>query len=362
MSYLAGRWGVNPHVLPTMGREISPIQDLRSFKALKRTIERYRPHIIHTHTAKAGTLGRLAGITMNLRGGHDRRIRMIHTYHGHVFHHYFGKGKTLFFILIERLLGRFTDRIIVLSPLQKDDICKRYKIAREDRVRMIPLGFEVSDFARDNPGEREATRLQILSEISEDTVMVGIIGRLTPVKNHSMLLRAVRILKTENIARRFKFLLIGGGELRDALMREARVLGVQDQVIFTGWLRDMPSIYRALDVVALTSLNEGTPVTLIEAMASGVPVVATEVGGVGDLMGDVTRRVSDGYSLTAHGMMVPSNGEEALAKALRFCLENREVCKEMATRARDFVLERYSMERLTGDLESLYGEVLTIQG
>jgi glycosyltransferase involved in cell wall biosynthesis len=175
-------------------------------------------------------------------------------------------------------------------------------------------------------------------------------------------LKALRRLLAEHIAQRLKLLVIGGGELKDNLMRESQVLGIQDHVIFTGWLQDMPSIYRALDVVALTSLNEGTPVTLIEAMASGVPVVATDVGGVGDLMGGVKRKTPDGFSLTSHGLLVPSNGEEALTRALRFCLENREVCQDMAARARSFVLERYSMERLTGDLESLYGEVLTIQG
>ena len=362
MSYLARMWGVNPHFLPSMGREISPIQDLRSLKALKRIIEGYRPHIIHTHTAKAGTLGRLAGLRVNLRRDQDRRIRMIHTYHGHVFHHYFGKGKTLLFILIERLLGRFTDRIIVLSPLQRDDICRRYKIAREDRVRVIPLGFELSNFDQADPGKVEEIRSQILPWSSEDTVMMGIIGRLTPVKNHSLLLKAVRRLITDNTDQRLKLLVVGGGELKDTLMRESQVLGIKDHVVFTGWLQDMPSIYRALDVVALTSLNEGTPVTLIEAMASGVPVVATDVGGVRDLMGGVKRKTSDGLILTAHGLLVPSNEEEALTKALRFYLENRVICQETAARAKAFVLERYSMARLTGDLESLYGEVLTIQG
>ena len=158
------------------------------------------------------------------------------------------------------------------------------------------------------------------------------------------------------------FLVIGGGELKDALMREAQALGVQDHIVFTGWVQDMPSIYRALDVVALTSLNEGTPVTLIEAMAAGVPVVATEVGGVGDLMGDVKKKTSDGYDLAGHGILVPSGDGEILSKALHFCLENKEVSREMAARAKEFVLERYSMDRLTRDLESLYGEVLTREG
>jgi glycosyltransferase involved in cell wall biosynthesis len=362
MSYLAERWGVVPRVLPSMGREISPVHDLRSFMALRHIIRRYRPHVIHTHTAKAGTLGRLAGISMNLTRCQNPRIRLVHTYHGHVFHHYFGRGKTLFFMHIERLLGRLTDRIIVLSPLQKDDICKRYKVAREDRVRVIPLGFELSDFVKEDPGTREEMRSRFFPKGSEEILAVGIIGRLTGVKNHRMLIKAVRYLKAADIVERFKFLVIGGGELREALMKEAQALGVQDHILFTGWLRDMPSIYRALDVVVLTSLNEGTPVTLIEAMAAGVPVVATDVGGVRDLMGKTRERTSDGYDLAGHGVLVPSNDVEAFAKALRFCLEKREVAMEMAARAKEFVLERYSMDRLTRDLESLYREVLTTGG
>jgi glycosyltransferase involved in cell wall biosynthesis len=178
------------------------------------------------------------------------------------------------------------------------------------------------------------------------------------VKNHRLLLEAAKRLKAMGKGENFRFLIVGDGELRQDLIAYARKLGVQKAVIFTGWQKDMPSAYQALDIVALTSLNEGTPVSLIEAMASARPVVATDVGGVRDLMGVIDQDSKDGYARAQHGILVHSEDGEGLARALLFLHENRKVSEEMAKRGREFALNHYSMERLVKDIKSLYKEIL----
>ncbi|EFK95679.1 glycosyl transferase, group 1 [sediment metagenome] len=270
MSYLASARQVDPVVLPTLGREISVLDDLNSFSGLRKMISEFRPHIIHTHTAKAGTLGRLAGISQNAQRIFGQKIKLVHTFHGHVFHSYFSPLKTYAFIKIERFLARFTDRIIVISSSQERDICETYKIAKSHQVQVVPLGFDLSGFEKLSP------------PAPRGVVSVGIIGRLAPVKNHRMLFEAVKSLKEQGAGDAFEFRVVGDGELREALTREATDLGIEKNIVFTGWQKQMPEVYRKLDAVVLTSLNEGTPVSLIEAMASARPVIATAVGGVRD--------------------------------------------------------------------------------
>jgi len=357
MAYLAEERGVKPVILPKMGREITPLGDMKSLMDLRNIIKQFNPHIIHTHTAKAGTLGRLAGMSFNLIRRSNVKIRMVHTFHGHFFHSYFGKLKTTLFTQIEKLLSKVTDRIIVISPMQHYDICWRYRIAPPEKVRIIPLGFDLSNFeGRENDGKE--IRARYVAQDSQGVLLVGIIGRLTNVKNHRILLEAAKCLKAMGKSERFKFLVVGDGELQQDLITYAMELGVQNSVIFTGWQKDMPSIYNALDIVALSSLNEGTPVSLIEAMASARPVVTTDVGGVRDLMGLIDEESKDGYKLAQHGILVPSGDAELLARALSFLYENKKASHEMAERGREFVLNHYSMERLVKDIKSLYKEIL----
>jgi glycosyltransferase involved in cell wall biosynthesis len=369
MSYLASSRHVEPLVLPALGREISAFDDLRSFSELRKIIGEFNPHIIHTHTAKAGTLGRLAGISVNAQRIFGRKIRLVHTFHGHVFHSYFSPLKTRAFMTIERFLARFTDRIIVISATQEKDICDKYRIAPPRRVQVVPLGFDLSGFERLGPPP------------SRGIFSVGIVGRLAPVKNHRMLFQAVRILKDQGEDQAFRFFVVGDGELRETLTQEATALGVERNIVFTGWQREMPEVYRTLDAVVLTSFNEGTPVSLIEAMAAARPVIATEVGGVGDLMGPidpsaplkpgsgstlseplaeaqgsrrVDREAGEGYKLARRGILVPSEDSRALAEALRLALRERTLRIEMAERARHYVLQTYSLERLVADMTALY--------
>ncbi len=357
MSYLADEQGVQPQSLPQLGRELSPIEDLRCFMAIRKIIRRFRPHIIHTHTAKAGTLGRLAAQSLNLFRDRRDRMKVFHTFHGHVFHSYFGTSKAFIFIQIERLLARLTDRIIVISPSQRDDICERFKISDPKRVKIIPLGFDLSGFVNATVENGDFHGRKPPS-VKTGVLRVGVIGRLTPVKNHRMLLEAAKYLKEDGKGGRFRFLVIGDGELREELARCAAKLDLQCSVVFTGWQKDMPAIYRDLDIVVLSSLNEGTPVSLIEAMAASKPVVATDVGGVPDLLGAIRSAEPPGCRLAQRGILVPSGNAELLARALAFLAENDALRQQMGERGREHVLKRYSLERLVKDIETLYHEAL----
>jgi glycosyltransferase involved in cell wall biosynthesis len=356
MAYLAEEKGVRPFFIPELGREISLADDLKCFFALRRIIRRFRPHIVHTHTAKAGTLGRLAAMSINATSGCERKISIVHTFHGHVFHSYFSALKTFAFIHIEKLLARYTDRIVTISPLQKRDISDRFRIAGREKVNIIRLGFDLSDFSNcDRKGAK--LREKYLLKGASDKFLVGIIGRLAQVKNHQLLLKAVMWLKKWGKADLFGFLIVGDGELRQDLENETRNSGLQEEIIFTGWHKEMPPVYGALDAVALMSKNEGTPVTLIEAMAASKPVVATGVGGVRDLLGKTREKRANGVQLADNGILVPPEDAEALAHALLFLLENRKKIDQMTMNARDFVSRKYSLKRLIDDIENLYVEL-----
>ena len=349
MSYLAGLKGVKPVILPALGREISIADDVRSFGQAREVIREFNPHIIHTHTAKAGTVGRLGGMSLNFAKQNRQRIRLVHTFHGHVFHDYFSPIKTRLFIEIERFLARFTDRIVAISPSQQKDICSRYRIGAPSKVSMVPLGFDLSPYMMQPVAEKRDSR---------GLFLVGIVGRLTRVKNHRLLLEAAKDLKDQGKEHHFRYLIIGDGELRHDLERYADELELGNTVKFTGWRKDMPSLYQALDAVALTSLNEGTPVTLIEAMAAGKPVIATDAGGVKDLLGPIETRTYESYNLARRGILVPSGRRDALAAALLFASKNKDLLGRTAQQARSFVLREYSLERMTRDLDALYRELV----
>jgi glycosyltransferase involved in cell wall biosynthesis len=294
---------------------------------------------------------------MNLLKGPSERVKLVHTFHGHVFHGYFSPWKTLLFIQIERFLARFTDRIIVISPQQHEDICRRFRISHPGKVEVIPLGFDLESFG-DAHRHREGARSRLLGDVGPDVRVVSIIGRLTPIKNHRMLLQAARHIRDWGKGPSFRFLFVGDGEMRDELTVAARRLGVENQVVFAGWQKDMPLVYGASDVVALTSLNEGTPVALIEAMAAGVPVISTRVGGVPDLLGSVEGDWNDGYALASRGVLVRSGDAEGLARGLLFVGENPEKMEATRLRARGYAHERYRTERLVKDMDNLYARLL----
>ena len=361
MGYFAAECGVTPRYFQEMSREIS-LKDAITVWKLFRLFLRERPDIVHTHTAKAGTVGRTAGflyrwLTPGTLVGKPRECKFVHTYHGHVFHSYYGRNRTRLFLMIERLLARMiTDRLIVISKQQSLEIGEKFRVGRRGQIKVIPLGLDLGLFAEH--AERRAKFRHELC-IPDHTILIGIVGRLTEIKNHEMFLNvAARLKATDPACRRqgeVRFIIIGDGGLRETLEAQSQALGLDKDVIFVGGRRDPEYFYPALDVVALTSRNEGTPLTLIEAMANARPVVATNVGGVIDLLGDV---VEDGpYQVCRRGIAVPPGDEEAFVAALSRIIRDRSLRQELGERGLEFVEVNYSKERLFEDIKNLYEEL-----
>ncbi|NLH06241.1 MAG: glycosyltransferase family 4 protein [Chloroflexi bacterium] len=336
MSYLAREMGVEPVVIPTMRREIEPLNDLRTLRALTRLMREFRPHVVHTHTAKAGFVGRLAARLTGVPV-------VVHTFHGHVFHGYFGPAKTRLFIELERLAARGSDVILTISERLRGDLLA-YRIAPPEKIRVVPLGLPL-DSLRDLDGLRGGLRREL--GVSTDTQLVGIIGRLVPIKNHDLFLAAARRVREERPDTHF--VIVGDGERRAELEALVQEMGLADAVTFTGWRDDLPGIYADLDVLVISSRNEGTPVSIIEAMAAGVPVVSTDVGGVADVLlgGEL-------------GRLTPPSDADALARGIVEALCEGRGPRTEAARTRAF--EQYGAARLVEDMRALYRELLAGKG
>ncbi len=338
MRYLAAP-GVSLQFVPTLQRAIAPLDDLRTLRALYGAMREFKPTLVHTHMAKAGLLGRLAACAYNLTRGPAPRARVVHTYHGHVLEGYFNRVTTSVFIGVERVMARFSDAIIAISPAIRADLLGIYRIGRPAQYHVVPLGFDLSPFAGVDTAARERARAEL--HIPGDAPVLATVGRLTAIKNYSLLLDAAHLLTAGHP--HLVVLLAGDGELRAELEAQAARLGITANVRFLGWRRDLPTIYAATDVFALTSRNEGTPVALIEAMATGVPGVSTEVGGVGDVIAN-----------TSMGVKVPLDNPRALATAVERLLGDSQTRRAMGAAARAHVLDRYDIARLTNDIEALY--------
>ena len=347
MSYFADENSVAPVYIEEMSRELSP-KDIVSLWKVFRRIVREKPDIVHTHTAKAGTIGRVAGFFYRWLLWKD--LKMVHTYHGHVFHSYYGKRKTALFLFIERSLARVTDKIIAISAQQKAEINEKFGVGRAAQFEVVELGIDLAPFA-----DAEAKKNILREEIGArtDEILVGFVGRLTEIKNISLLLRAARAYKESSGAAKLKFVIIGDGHMRESLEREAAELDVADVVQFTGNRNDTDVFYAGLDIVALTSLNEGTPLSLIEAMANGKSFVSTAVGGVVDLLGAV-REEKAGLKICERGIGVESGDAAALFEGLMYLAKDEDLRNELGARGREFVQSSYSKERLTADIINLY--------
>ncbi|MGI9166340.1 MAG: glycosyltransferase [Pyrinomonadaceae bacterium] len=364
MGYFAASHGVKPFLIPQMSREIS-LKDLLTIWKLYRLFLRERPDIVHTHTAKAGTVGRIAGLiyrwsVLTIILGRPRQCRFVHTYHGHIFHSYYGPLKTRLFLSIEKILARLiTDKIVVVSEQQRREIHEAFGVGRAGQFVVIPLGLDLSSF--ENSRDRQNLFRNEL-DLEGDEILVGIVGRLTEIKNHELFLHAVKRFKEGHMreqSRRVKFVVIGEGGLRGKLEAQANMLGLGDDVVFTGGRRDPENFSPALDIVALTSRNEGTPLTLIEAMANGRAVIATAVGGVVDLLGEtISQDQNERYDICPRGVRVIPDDADAFAAGLDRLVEDIELRREMGDRGFHFVQTNYSKARLLEDIKALYRELL----
>ena len=323
---------IDPRILPTLGRAISPLDDLRALTGLVLLARSFKPDIVHTHLAKAGALGRIAARIAGVR-------TVVHTYHGSVFRGYFGQRESAVYLGIERALARITTRIVAITSGQKADLVD-LGIAPSSKIVEIPLGLDLDHF-RELPA-REAA-LSALG-LPREGRYVAIVARLVPIKDIPTFLRALALV-TESLPD-VRGLVVGDGPEREAVERLAQNLGLERRCRFLGWRADLPNVYAASDVVALTSLNEGSPVSVIEAMASGRAVVATAVGGVPDVVSEAT------------GILVPVGDHRGFADAIVSLLRDPDRRAELGRKGREVAIRRFGSDRLIADIDRLYMDLL----
>ncbi|MDA1093207.1 MAG: glycosyltransferase [Acidobacteria bacterium] len=331
--------GVEPLVIPEIvGHASFAPRDLVALAKLTALTRRIRPHVMHTHTAKAGFLGRLAARAAGVPV-------VLHTYHGHVLSGYYSWAKTRALQAMERGLARMSDQLIAVSDRVRDDLVQM-GVAPVERFRVVPLGLDLAPLF-DIAAHRGVLRREL--DVAPTAPLVGIVGRLFPIKNHALFLdAAARVLVERPDAR---FVIVGDGTLRGDLEARAQASDLVGRVFFTGWRHDLATIYADLDVLAVSSRNEGTPVSAIEAMAAGCPVVATRVGGLPDL-------IADGHT----GLLVPPDDPVALASAIGHTLMDADGTRSLRAAARADVEKRFMATRLVADMQDLYLHLLTAKG
>jgi len=345
--YLARQLGINFVTIPGMGRSISPTGDYFAYRELRKLIGRYKPDVVHTHAAKPGALGRLAASAAKVPV-------IVHTFHGHVFHSYFNSAKSRVFIQTERFLGRRSDAIVAISDQQKKELVHDFRIAPEEKFHVVPLGFDLDRFGNDQEEKRRKFRTEF--HVADDEIAIGIIGRLVPVKNHYLFLKAIRHV-LDNTSRKVKAFIIGDGETRQDLENVARQAGIGfstegsaehlQPLVFTSWRSDVDHINAGLDIVCLTSFNEGTPVSLIEAQAANKPIVSTRVGGIADI-------VVEGET----ALLADIQDADAFSAHLLRLVEDDNLRERLGANSRAHVTSRFSYQRLVKDMSRLYDELL----
>jgi glycosyltransferase involved in cell wall biosynthesis len=331
-------YGVKPLLIPEMKRIPNFKSDREAYRKIKQIIEEFQPDIVHTHAAKAGALGRKAAKACGVPV-------IVHTFHGHVFHSYFGKAKTLLYKIIERRLAKISTGIIAISPIQKEELSSVHSICSPDKIKVIPLGFDLLKFRENLTEKRVATRQNW--NLKEDEVAVAIIGRLAPIKNHGLFLDAIALLAEKGV--RARYFIVGDGQEKPII--EKRVKELQDQyglkVELTSWIKDIATFNAGMDIICLSSDNEGTPVSLIEAQASGVPVISTDVGGVKDIL-------DEGNT----GFVVPKKDPDAFGKKLQLLIENKEIRTKMSQNGWNFVRDKFHYTTLVKNMENYYAELI----
>lgn len=321
---------VSIHRVPLV-RHLSPVRDLQAYRTIKRLLSITGAELLHTHMAKAGSLGRLAASRMS------PRPVTVHTFHGHVLEAYFSRPVEKSFIAVERRLARSTDALVAVSEHVRDELLG-LGIGAPEQWRVIPLGFDLGRFLSiEGPSGIIRERLGL----SEDVFLAGVIGRLAPIKDHATLLRAIARAGDVHLA------VLGDGSEAASLKAQAERAGIADRVHFLGWVMDVAGAIADMDLVVLTSRNEGTPVSLIEASAAAKPVLSTDVGGV--------------RSVVVHeetGLLVGQGDDAAVASAISRFLREPESRRRMGAAGRRFVSTRFGKDRLLAEIADLYEELL----
>jgi len=338
--YIPESLGLKPQIVFEMRRSVNPLQDYYAYKKIKQIIKTFKPDIVHTHASKAGAIGRLAAF-------HCRVPVVVHTFHGHVFHGYFSPLKTYVFKVIERLLAKKSNAIVAISEIQKKELGEKHKICDPKKITVIPLGFDLERFTQNKSLNRIFFRNKY--GLLENDLALGIIGRLAPIKNHFLFIDAVEFV-LKNTSRNIKALIIGDGETKSALTEyiEAKKMtwanGAEAKAvfIFTSWIREVDVALAGLDLLCLSSTNEGTPVSLIEAQAAGKFIVSTNVGGIKDILNP------------ACGLLSELGDVESYKKNMLTAVSNFETLSANAGVASEEVVKKFSYKRLCADMAELY--------
>ena len=346
-NFIVENLGLKPVIVEEMLREIDIKNDFTAFRKLKKIIREFKPDIVHTHASKAGTLGRLAAASCGVP-------IIVHTFHGHVFHSYFGKLKTTFYKNIERYLAKKSTAIIAISEIQKKELVEIHKICSAEKVKVIPLGFDLSKFHENMEVKRESFRTKY--NLAEDEIAISIIGRLVPVKNHALFLEGLKIVSTKT-SKKIRAFIVGDGEDRQKIEAKATELNIKfidgtqtnekALLTFTSWIKEIDVVLAGSDIIALTSYNEGTPVSLIEAQAANKPIVSTNVGGIENVVIE---------NQTA--LLCENNQLIQFSEALFRLIEDENLRNSMSEKGWNHVKDKFHYTRLVKDMENLYKELL----
>jgi glycosyltransferase involved in cell wall biosynthesis len=336
--FILDNLGLKPLLIDEMRREIGFKNDYQAYKKIREVIGDFKPDIVHTHASKAGAVGRLAASKLNVP-------LIFHTFHGHVFHSYFGKTKTTLYKNIERYLAKKTTKIIAISDIQKQELATTHKICDPSKIVVIPLGFDLNRFRED----KETKRITFRNRwgINEDELAIGIVGRLVPIKDHYMFLEAAKKISNQT-TKKIKFIIVGDGELRNELEERVSSLNLTN-IVFTSWIKNIDEVNAGLDMLCLTSKNEGTPVSLIEAQASGLPIVSTNVGGIENIV-----------IKNENAFLCESGDVDLFVTHCLKLIENDNLRMEFSKKG-DHVFKKFHYTRLITDMHQLYTAELKLK-
>ena len=337
--HILKQYGIEPLLIREMKRQPSFFQDRAAYKKLKNIMAEFKPDIVHTHASKAGALGRRAANSLGIPV-------VLHTFHGHVFHSYFGTFKTKIYKSIERRLASKSSGIIAISEIQKTELSQLHNICEESKIKVIPLGFDLSRFNAAKNEFRESTRVEF--GIQENEVAVAIVGRLVPVKNHLLFINAIGNL-IKDLTVPVKVFIVGDGSERNNIEEAIKSLPKSPllKIELTSWIQDIAKFNAGMDLICLTSNNEGTPVSLIEAQAANIPVITTDVGGVRDI-------VLEGET----GFIVPKNDVASLSDKMRLLIEDENLRKKMSQNGWTFVEHKFHYTTLVKNMEEYYHSLI----
>lgn len=339
--YIVKEYNVEPTIIKSMQRNPNIISDFKAFLEIRKIIKEFKPDIVHTHASKAGFIGRIAAFSC-------KTPIVIHTFHGHVFHSYFGKIKTSIILLLEKILASKSTGIIAVSELQKNELSEKYKICRSNKIRVIGYGFDLSKFNNDLEYNRKKNRE--IYKISDNEIAIAIIGRVTAIKNHNFFLDVIE-QTLKSTSKKIKIFIVGDGDLMPEIKNRTKYLNdlYGEKIILTSWIKDIAKFNPAMDIICLTSDNEGAPISLIEAQASEVSIISTNVGGVKNVMID-----------KESGFIVQKGDLKDYIEKLGYLIENDEIRKIMGKKGWDFVKNKFHYSNLVYEIDKYYQELIEI--